>query len=110
MAYELRISDCSSDGFSSDLIRRDDAQVKGLADPLAILEAVGRTCFMPLTWGGRIRSLADMGDRFARGADKITINGAALGDPSLIEAAARRFGSQAIVVCIDALRDRKSVV
>ena len=41
-------------------LRRDDHKVRGLADPLAILDAVSRTCFMPLTFGGRIRTLADM--------------------------------------------------
>src|SRR3546814_16508307 len=54
---ELIYLDITRDGTYD--IRRGDAKVKGLDDPLAILEAVGRTCFMPLTWGGRLRSLAD---------------------------------------------------
>ncbi len=85
-------------------LRRDDHKVKGLSDPLEILEAVSKTCFMPLTWGGRIRSLEDMRERFRRGADKITLNTAAIRTPGLIREGAKRFGTQAMVVSIDALR------
>src|SRR6266550_1124210 len=55
-------------------LRRGDTKIKDLSDPLAILDAVSQTCFMPLTWGGRIRTLAEMSERFSRGADKITLN------------------------------------
>ena len=85
-------------------LRRDDQRVTGLSDSLAILDAVSRTCFMPLTWGGRIRSLHDMRERFSRGADKIAINTAAVRTPELITAGANAFGSQAIVVSMDARR------
>ena len=85
-------------------LRREDQKVRGLDEPLAILEEVSRTCFMPLTWGGRIRSVDDMRQRFSHGADKITINTAAVRTPELITAGARVFGSQAIVVCIDVAR------
>jgi cyclase len=85
-------------------LRRDDHKVRGLADPLGILDAVSRTCFMPLTFGGRIGTLADIGERINRGADKVAINTAAFRTPDLITAGARAFGSQAIVVSIDALR------
>ena len=54
--------------------------------------------------GGRIRSLADIEAWLAAGADKVAINTAALDDPALVEAAARRFGVQCIVGSIDALR------
>jgi cyclase len=84
---------------------RDDAKVKYLRHPLAILEEVSKTCFMPLTWGGRLRTIADMQARFQCGADKITINTAALKTPDLITEAARNFGSQAVVVCIDVLEE-----
>jgi cyclase len=86
-------------------LRRSDHRISGLEDPLAILDAVSKTCFMPLTWGGRIRSLADMANRFARGADKVTITTAAFDDQALVTAAARTYGSQAIVVGIDVRRD-----
>jgi cyclase len=85
-------------------LRRDDHKVKGLSHPLDILEAVSETCFMPLTWGGRIRSVEDMRERFARGADKITINTAAVRSPELITQGAKAFGSQAIVLSLDVLR------
>ncbi len=82
--------------------RRDDSKVTSLTDPLQILERVSQTCFMPLTWGGGIRTLDDMWQRFNRGADKITINSQAVESPDLITQGAKRFGSQAIVVSVDA--------
>ncbi|MCF8475400.1 MAG: imidazole glycerol phosphate synthase subunit HisF [Pseudolabrys sp.] len=85
-------------------LRRSDKKVRGLANPLVILDAVSKTCFMPLTWGGMIRSVEDMRERFRRGADKITINSQAFRTPDLIEQAARTFGSQAVVVSIDVMR------
>lgn len=87
-------------------LRRDDHKTKGLNDPLAILDEVSKTCFMPLAWGGRIRSIADMRERFSRGADKITLNTAAVYQAELIAEGARIFGSQAITVSIDASRTR----
>ena len=100
---ELIYLDITRVGETYDLGREDHA-IKGLSDPLQILEAVSETCFMPLTWGGRISSIEDMAARFARGADKITLNTAALRNPSLITEGARQFGSQAIVISIDVLR------
>jgi imidazole glycerol-phosphate synthase subunit HisF len=85
-------------------LRRDDHKVKGLADPLSILSAVSKTCFMPLTWGGRIRTVGQMREVFSRGADKITLNTAAFRTPELITEGANTFGSQAIVVSMDVLR------
>lgn len=82
-------------------LRRDDHRTKGLSSPLGILEEVSKTCFMPLTWGGRIRSVEDMQERIARGADKISLNSAALESPDLIAKGAKLFGSQAIVLSID---------
>ncbi len=82
-------------------LRRDDHKLKGLDDPLGILDAVSRTCFMPLTWGGRITTVDQMREIFRRGADKVSINSAAVRTPTLIEQGARAFGCQAIVVSID---------
>src|SRR2546426_912538 len=62
-------------------LRRGDAKVRGLTDPLTILEEVSKTCFVPLKWGGRIRSVPDMRERLSRGADKITLNSAAVQTP-----------------------------
>ncbi|HEY9691115.1 MAG TPA: imidazole glycerol phosphate synthase cyclase subunit [Oculatellaceae cyanobacterium] len=99
---ELIYLDISSDEQYD--LRRDDHRVKGLNNALDILDEVSKTCFMPLTWGGRIRSVEDMRDRISRGADKITINTAAVHTPELITQGAKVFGSQAIVVSIDVLR------
>ncbi|OQA81825.1 MAG: Imidazole glycerol phosphate synthase subunit HisF [Lentisphaerae bacterium ADurb.Bin242] len=58
--------------------------------------------FIPLTVGGGIRTVADMRKMLESGADKVSLNSAAVRDPSLIEAGAERFGSQCIVLAIDA--------
>ena len=63
-----------------------------------------RQLFIPFTVGGGIRSLGDAIAVFEAGADKISINSAALADPSLITRIADRYGSQAIIVAIDAKR------
>jgi cyclase len=59
---------------------------------------------MPLTIGGGIRSISDMRERFANGADKISINSLALDAPDMISEAAVAFGSQAVVVSVDVKR------
>lgn len=59
-------------------------------------------CFMPLTIGGGVRSHRDVRDLLLAGADKVSFNSAAVADPSVVEEAAMRFGSQCIVVAIDA--------
>ncbi len=76
-------------------------------DRAILLDVVRRTaevCFMPLTVGGGIRSLDDIRTLLSAGADKVSINSAAVRDPDLIYRAARRFGSQCIVVNIDPKR------
>lgn len=85
-------------------MRRDDHKVKDRKTLLEIIEDVSRTCFMPLTFGGGIRTLEDIGLRLTHGADKVTVNTQALRDPAFLTEAARQFGSQAIVASIDALR------
>lgn len=82
-------------------LRRDDQKVKSEPDLLRILEAVSKTCFVPLTFGGRIRSLEDIHSRIKRGADKVTINTRAIEDPSFVREASSVFGAQAIIVSID---------
>jgi len=86
-------------------LRRDDHKTKGLTSPLEILDEVSKSCFMPLTWGGRIRSIEQMHTIFSRGADKIAINTLAIQSPETILEAARRFGNQAIVVSVDVQTD-----
>jgi len=72
-----------------------------------MLDVVRRTAeqvFMPLTVGGGVRSLADVRALLNAGSDKVSINSAACQDPQFVAAAARRFGSQCIVVNIDPKR------
>jgi len=76
-----------------------------------LLDTVRRAAkqlFIPFTVGGGIRRLEDAAAVFAAGADKISINSAPLADPGLITCIANRFGSQAVVVAIDAKRCGKS--
>lgn len=80
---------------------RSDHKMRTAAHPLQILAAVSEHCFMPLTWGGRLRSVDDIWRCIENGADKVAMNTAAVDEPSLLTAAANRFGSQAIVVSID---------
>jgi cyclase len=72
-----------------------------------LVDAVTRTAdrvFAPLTVGGGVRSIADAERLLDAGADKIAVNTAALRRPALIDELARRFGSQAVVVAVDAKR------
>ncbi|TMB47797.1 MAG: imidazole glycerol phosphate synthase subunit HisF [Chloroflexi bacterium] len=72
-----------------------------------LLDAVERTAdqvFIPLTVGGGIRSVKDMGELLTHGADKASVNTAALDDPELIARCAEIFGSQCVVLAIDARR------
>jgi cyclase len=71
---------------------------------LDVVRRTARELFIPFTVGGGIRSLDDASAVFDAGADKITINSAALADPALITRIAQRYGSQAVIVAIDALR------
>ncbi len=71
---------------------------------LDVVARAARGLFIPFTVGGGIRELADAEAVFEAGADKIAINSAAVNDPALIGRIAARFGSQAVVVAIDARR------
>ncbi len=76
-------------------------------DRKTVAEVVERTAeqvFVPLTVGGGIRTLEDFRKLLRAGADKISVNSAAVRDPSLISRAADRFGSQCVVLAIDARR------
>src|SRR5574343_505514 len=69
---------------------------------LHIIEDVASQVFIPLTVGGGVRSVADVRRRLNAGADKVSFNSAAVADPELIRDASDKYGSQAIVVAIDA--------
>ncbi|MBI2926894.1 MAG: imidazole glycerol phosphate synthase subunit HisF [Verrucomicrobia bacterium] len=80
------------------------ASAHGRATIFDVIERTGDQCFMPLTVGGGIRTVADMHALLKAGADKVSINTAALATPELIREGAEKFGSQCIVVSIDAKR------
>lgn len=80
------------------------ASAHGRGTMVEVIERVADRCFMPLTVGGGIRSVQDMGVMLKAGADKISINSSALAEPGLIRAGAEKYGSQCIVVSIDAKR------
>jgi cyclase len=69
---------------------------------LDIVERTARRAFIPLTVGGGVRSVSEMRDVLRAGADKVSLNTAAVADPTLISRCAARFGRQAVVVAIDA--------
>ena len=78
---------------------------KTIAD---VVERVAKEVFMPLTVGGGIRSVADFREILLAGADKVGVNSAAVADPSIISGAADKFGSQCVVVAIDARRNENA--
>ena len=69
---------------------------------LDIVQRTAENCFMPLTVGGGVRTVEDVRALMLAGADKVSINTAAVRDPGIVGRAAERFGAQAIVVAIDA--------
>jgi cyclase len=75
---------------------------------LAIIEATAERCFMPLTVGGGVRTVSDIRQLLKAGADKVSINTAAVRRRDLIREGADKFGAQCIVVAIDAKRVSKA--
>jgi len=78
------------------------ATAHGRTTMVEVVERAADQCFMPLTVGGGLRSVDDMYTMLRAGADKISINSSAIANPDLIRAGAEKFGSQCIVVSIDA--------
>ena len=78
------------------------AAPEGRGTLLDIVERTARRAFVPLTVGGGVRSVDDMRDVLRAGADKVSLNTRAVADPELVTRCAARFGSQAVVVAIDA--------
>lgn len=74
------------------------------ATMIDVVERTANECFMPVTVGGGIRTPEDMRAMLKAGADKTSVNTAAIQNPDLVRAGAERFGSQCIVVAIDAKR------
>ncbi|MCL9817377.1 imidazole glycerol phosphate synthase subunit HisF [Natronocalculus amylovorans] len=80
------------------------ASADGRETMLDTVSAVADECFIPLTVGGGIRTQEDIKETLRAGADKVSINTAALERPALIEEGAKAFGSQCIVISVDARR------
>ena len=73
-----------------------------------VVEETAATCFMPLTVGGGIRNVSNIRDMLLSGADKVSLNTAAILKPSIIDEASKTFGNQCIVVAIDAKKNTDS--
>ena len=73
-----------------------------------VVEETAATCFMPLTVGGGIRNVSNIRDMLLSGADKVSLNTAAILKPSIIDEASKTFGNQCIVVAIDAKKNTES--
>jgi cyclase len=77
------------------------ATIQGRPPDFELIDELADECFMPLTVGGGVRTLDQVQGLLRVGADKVSVNSAAVEDPSLVRLAADRFGSQCIVVSID---------
>ncbi len=82
-------------------MRRDDLNHPNRQDFFQIIEDVAKITFMPMTVGGKIRTLKDIEKRLSLGADKIAVNTEPLRNKDFIRSAAKEFGSQCIVVSMD---------
>lgn len=77
------------------------ATVRGQRPDFGLIDDLADACFMPLTVGGGVRTVDDFERLLSVGADKVCVGSASLENSSLIEAAARQFGSQCVVVAVD---------
>ena len=73
-----------------------------------VVQRTAEECFMPLTVGGGLRNVDDIRDMLNAGADKVSLNTAAVLDPNLVLEASKKFGNQCIVIAIDAKRNANS--
>lgn len=83
------------------LILDIDATPAGKPPNFALLNDLAGECFMPVAYGGGIRTMADMRRLFKAGFEKISLNSEAMRNPDLIRTAAREFGSQSVIIAID---------
>lgn len=81
------------------------ASSDGRATMMDVVRRTAEQCFMPLTVGGGIRAIEDVRAMLLAGADKVSMNTSAISEPRLVADAANQFGSQCIVVAIDAKRN-----
>jgi len=92
-------------------INRDDLNFLNSNNFLEIVLDISKFCFMPITVGGKIKSLQDIENYLMSGADKVAINTTAILNPKFLESASKRFGSQCIVNSIDVkLIDNKYLI
>ena len=82
-------------------IKRDDQNYPNRNSFLEIVNDISKMAFMPLTVGGKIKTIKDIENRIERGADKVCINTAALDCENFVKDAVKEFGSQCIVISID---------
>ena len=94
----------NAEGIDELVVLDVSATLEGRRATIATIAGVARELFIPLTVGGGIRGLDDARAVVTAGADKIAINSAALADPSLITRLADLYGSQAVIVAVDARR------
>lgn len=103
LADELVYIDITREGEYD--LRRDDIKHKGETDIVGILRQISKSAFMPLTFGGRIRTIDDVDNFIRNGADKVLINSQAFHSPELVTQVAEKYGSQAMVTGIDVKRE-----
>ena len=105
VARPLELARLYSESGADELVFYDiTASAEGRALFTDALREVASQIFIPLTVGGGIRTLADFERVLACGADKVSVNSGAIARPALIEEAARRYGSQCVVLSVDAKR------
>ena len=85
-----------------------NASYEGRKTTLSLVEEIGKNIFIPFTVGGGIQTIKDIRKILNAGADKISINTSAIKNPAIIKKASKQFGSQCIVVAIDAKRNGKN--
>jgi imidazole glycerol-phosphate synthase subunit HisF len=91
--------------------RRDDHKIQSFGSIEEIIAAISKVCFMPLTFGGGIRSTEQIDYVIRSGADKVTVNTGAFENPRIIQDTAKRYGAQCVVVSIDyRLIDNRPIV
>ena len=98
-----------NDNGADELVFLDiSATLEGRKSMLNTIRSVAEEIFIPLTVGGGIKTIEDMTEIIKAGAEKVSINSAAINDPNLISKGAKKFGSQCIVVAIDAKKKGES--
>ena len=105
-ADELIYIDISNEEYYD--LRRDDMKTKRMNNIYEIITQVSKNCFIPLTFGGNIKTIIDIKERLNRGADKVIINTKALETPYFITESSNKFGSQCIVIGIDVKINEKN--